>query len=84
MQQWYESTQGGLFGHAAVPSGVSRVWTTMFAGRAGKSLDPQLVSRIRDSVGVRSEELEPGGASEVARDVCDTARRDRDGGYPCS
>jgi hypothetical protein len=29
------------------------------------------------------EGAESGGASELAQDVCDTVRTDRDGGYPC-
>jgi hypothetical protein len=42
------------------------------------TLDSQPVCRIRDSVGVRSEELEPAGASEVAG----VARGLRDRGSP--
>ena len=81
MRQWYESTQGGLIGHAAGSGGVSKIRYKSIDEAPGENL--LFAPRGRYSLAVRAKALGAAGASAAAEDVCDTARRDRDGGYPC-
>ncbi len=57
-------------------TGGAGTWCTMERGR------PEQLSGARSlSAPERAESV---GASELAQGVCDIARTDRDGGYPCS
>jgi hypothetical protein len=68
VRQWYEGTQGGLFGHAVPSDEASGKDQTAI----GRSPSPLASKEAEDS------------STGAAQGVCGTVRTDRDGGYPCS
>ena len=81
MRQWYESTQGELFGHAGAPVRFEGLVQRNWRSCVGQDLD--LTHLQVHSVPGFAQKPSTGVTSEAAQDVCDTPRRDRDGDYPC-